>query len=498
MVFDIEREPDGVRRDGAAGALGDAPARSAHGPEDGLKHQFDAALLRPGLTTAPPSSPADPSSSVLAADIASAVLSSTLRADQQHRASALFELLESLTGAAGWVLEAGASSVTPTVGLIELLKIDHSRSTSTNPAQGPELPVADLVACIAPPDRLRSIAHLRRTLRSGAPSRFELSTSSRCGGARLELSAARYQLASGSALVGVAIDVSERYRLIGSLSDAARTAFERVEAAENRLPPAPVTAVTHRTTAFGPDDIDALAQVASHDFQGKVRKILFYADLVKRGYSCSNDANGVGAADEIAGFIETIIRDATTMREQINDLSRFADIVSAPLKRQDLLVSDIVQQTMTDLHAELSACAASVMHEGDVVINADPALLSGALGHLIRNAVQFRRSDRPEIRISARHLDSETAESGWSRISVADNGTGFDPAHADRIFDLFTRLSAPSDGKPQPLAASKTSTGVGLAICASVARRHGGRIWAQTSPGAGASFHLDLPNAPHE
>jgi light-regulated signal transduction histidine kinase (bacteriophytochrome) len=97
--------------------------------------------------------------------------------------------------------------------------------------------------------------------------------------------------------------------------------------------------------------------------------------------------------------------------------------------------------------------------------------------NLLSNSLKYRRNEAPpEIRISAE------LQSGRWIISVRDNGIGFEPRYADRIFGLFKRLHT----KEYP------GTGLGLAICKRIVERYGGCIWADGRPGAGATFHFSL------
>ena len=102
--------------------------------------------------------------------------------------------------------------------------------------------------------------------------------------------------------------------------------------------------------------------------------------------------------------------------------------------------------------------------------------------NLLSNAIKFcQPGGKPCIQIAARKEDGE-----W-RISVRDGGIGFDPKYAKKIFGAFQRLH----GKGE-----YPGTGIGLAICSRIIDGHGGRIWAESHPGAGATFHFTLPELP--
>ena len=117
---------------------------------------------------------------------------------------------------------------------------------------------------------------------------------------------------------------------------------------------------------------------------------------------------------------------------------------------------------------------------GDLpTIEADPLQMRQLLQNLIGNALKFRRDDEPPVvRVTAEKGD------GLWRITVADNGIGFDRRQAERIFGVFQRLHGRT---------AYEGTGIGLAICRKIAERHGGTITADGVPGAGATFTVTLP-----
>jgi len=95
----------------------------------------------------------------------------------------------------------------------------------------------------------------------------------------------------------------------------------------------------------------------------------------------------------------------------------------------------------------------------------------------LSNAIKYRREDPPVIRVSARR------DSGEWIFSVSDNGRGFDPKYAERIFGMFQRLDS----------RDVSGTGMGLSIAKRIVERHGGRIWAESKEGYGSTFFFSLP-----
>ena len=100
------------------------------------------------------------------------------------------------------------------------------------------------------------------------------------------------------------------------------------------------------------------------------------------------------------------------------------------------------------------------------------------LQNLITNAIKFHGDQPPRIHLSARQEGQE-----WV-IAVRDHGIGFDPQYAEGIFKVFQRLHTKEE---------YPGTGIGLAICKKIVERHGGRIWAESEPGQGATFYFTIP-----
>lgn len=107
----------------------------------------------------------------------------------------------------------------------------------------------------------------------------------------------------------------------------------------------------------------------------------------------------------------------------------------------------------------------------------DPVQLTHLFQNLLANAIKFHGCRPPRVEVSAEERGSEVV------YSVRDHGIGIAPEHFDRIFVIFQRLHS-ADEYP--------GTGLGLALCKRIVERHGGRIWVQSGPDAGASFHFTL------
>ena len=139
----------------------------------------------------------------------------------------------------------------------------------------------------------------------------------------------------------------------------------------------------------------------------------------------------------------------------------------------------LLPHTLSDLQLAMDESSAVVTHDPLPTILANTPQIAQVFQNLIGNAIKYRGSEPPRV-----HLGVEREGAYW-KFSVQDNGQGFRPDQADRIFGVFKRLH----GREIP------GTGIGLAICKRVVERHGGRIWATGTPGSGATFYFTLPVA---
>lgn len=232
---------------------------------------------------------------------------------------------------------------------------------------------------------------------------------------------------------------------------------------------------TCRTLETSNADLEQFAYVASHDLREPLRMISSYASLIERRYAQSFDQEGL----EFLGYV----RDgAQRMDHMVLDLLAFSRID----RRGDPMVA---METAAALAAALENLRIAIDESG-AVIRCDSALplvlgdihqITSLFQNLIGNAIKYRRPDQPP------NIAITCAPDGPSwRITVADDGIGIADEFHDRIFLLFQRLHTHQ---------AYDGTGIGLAVCKKIAERHGGRIWVDSRPGTGSSFHFTLQAA---
>ncbi|MEP6757030.1 MAG: PAS domain S-box protein [Chthonomonadales bacterium] len=218
------------------------------------------------------------------------------------------------------------------------------------------------------------------------------------------------------------------------------------------------------------------ASVASHDLQEPLRKIQTFGDRlkVKLGDACTS---------EIKDYLERMQNAASRMQKLIDDLLSYSRVTTRQTPFVLTNLDEVARGVVSDLEALIQRTNGTVTVETLPSVYADSSQMRQLLQNLIGNALKFHRPGvAPVVHVSA----TMTLEDGTPRcyLRVQDNGIGFDEKYADRIFGVFERLHGRSEYE---------GTGIGLAICQTIARRHGGEISAVSEPNVGSTFNINLP-----
>jgi signal transduction histidine kinase len=173
---------------------------------------------------------------------------------------------------------------------------------------------------------------------------------------------------------------------------------------------------------------------------------------------------------------ERVVANARRMNVLIDGFLALATTGRAPLQERAVSLQRLVDEVLAELPRP---AAARIAVQPLPVLRADPATLRQVWWNLLSNAFKYSaRREHPRVEVSWTQRDGEAV------FSVRDNGAGFDPDQADRLFLPFRRLHDASEFE---------GTGIGLAQVRRIVEAHGGRIWAEGAPDAGASFHFALP-----
>jgi PAS domain S-box-containing protein len=245
------------------------------------------------------------------------------------------------------------------------------------------------------------------------------------------------------------------------------------------------------------DELQKFAYIASHDLQEPLRKIITFTSLLEKDLRPEVDNKG-------QVYIDKVVNASSRMQKLIDDILQFARLSgnSEPFETCDL--NKLLEQVLSDMEVQITQTGAQIEVGKLPVIDCNPSQLGQVFQNLISNAIKFRNSDvQPKISITAvvgpamnhSRLDSQRQFSiigdpvyweaeKYCRISVKDNGIGFDEAYLDKIFNLFQRLHSKN---------TYEGTGIGLSICKKIVDYHHGTITAKSKPGEGAEFIIELP-----
>jgi signal transduction histidine kinase len=219
-------------------------------------------------------------------------------------------------------------------------------------------------------------------------------------------------------------------------------------------------------------ELESFSDSVSHDLRAPLRTIDGLLRVVQEDF-------GAGIPPAAHRHIEAVTAQAARMGELIEDLLRLSRLGREPLRKRRIDMRGLVAEVIGELQAAEGSRALDIRLGELPPAQADPSLLRQVWVNLVANALKFtRRREHALIEIGG------TARSGDRLYSIRDNGAGFDPRRAERLFGIFQRLHA---------AQEYEGTGVGLSIARRIIERHGGTIWAEGEPDRGAAFHFTLP-----
>ncbi|TAJ07333.1 MAG: HAMP domain-containing protein [Nitrospirae bacterium] len=225
-------------------------------------------------------------------------------------------------------------------------------------------------------------------------------------------------------------------------------------------------------------ELEGFTYSVAHDLKGPLREIEGFSSLIQQKFPETLNQT-------TRHYVSKIRTSALRLTALINDLLRYSRLEQQALPMSQVNVRTLIDHILSD-RLPAAPQASPLIHVAlpFTHVRGEPTSIQQALVNLVGNALKFSRdADPPEISIGGAVRAQERI------IWVRDNGIGFDPKDADRIFGLFERLHGQEEHE---------GTGVGLAIVKLVMEKHGGRVWAESCPGKGSTFFLAFPDAPSD
>ena len=231
-------------------------------------------------------------------------------------------------------------------------------------------------------------------------------------------------------------------------------------------------------------ELESFAHIASHDLQEPLRKVLAFGDLLQSEFG---DKLGTEGMD----YLERMQNASQRMKDLINSLLMYSRVATKAQPFEEVDLGKLTHEVVADLEIRIEETGGNVEIDSLPTVSADPMQMRQLFQNLIGNALKFHKEGTaPIVKVSAvpvRDKDGERgaqAEQEHYQIVCQDNGIGFEEKYRDRIFGVFQRLH----GRGQ-----YTGSGIGLSVCKKIVERHGGIIKAESSPGEGSKFIIDIP-----
>jgi PAS domain S-box-containing protein len=383
-------------------------------------------------------------------------ISERLQASQAlNGQKALLEQAEAMAGLGSWLYDSHTRGI--------WWSRQMYRNIGRDEALGPPPDLAGYLDCVHPDDRDRAERFMRASPGRGGRTHAEFRRHPSLGPERWFRGSVESRALPQEGCFhysGTLLDITELRQ--------AQTNLERINARLEQR-------VADRTEqlSVANRELEAFSYTVSHDLKAPLRGIDGYSQLLE-------EEHGDRLNDEGRQFIRRIRRGVHQMGALISDLLDYSRMERRTMEHQEVALLPLVELVLEGHGADIAAAGTAVRLQVEpLTLRLDREGLAVVLRNLVGNAVKFSQGNpQPVVEIGAR------SESGQCRLWVKDNGVGFDMKYHDRIFGIFQRLQRTED---------YSGTGVGLALVAKAVQRMGGRVWAESVPGQGATFHLEFP-----
>ena len=221
------------------------------------------------------------------------------------------------------------------------------------------------------------------------------------------------------------------------------------------------------------EDLESFSYSVSHDLRAPVRAVDNFSSILQKEYGDKLDQEG----QRLIGIVR---KNAARMGTLINGLLAFARAGHRDLVLAQIDLEALARDVLDELAPSFAGRQVNVQIAALPSIHADSAVIRQVLLNLLANAIKFTRPrEVAQLEIRARVTGHEVT------CSVKDNGVGFEPEYGHKLFGIFQRLHDADEFE---------GTGIGLGIVKRIIDKHGGRVWAEGSPGVGATFYFSLPH----
>jgi PAS domain S-box-containing protein len=218
-------------------------------------------------------------------------------------------------------------------------------------------------------------------------------------------------------------------------------------------------------------ELESFNYSVSHDLRQPLRALESFSEILSEGYRDKLDESG-------RNYLERIIKASQFMSQLTDDILKLSRVTRVDLYRDSVNLSNVAFSIMEDLLANQPERHPVIKIAPDIMVSGDKALMEIALRNLLENAWKFTG------KVARAYIEmGEMVKDGERVYFIRDNGCGFDMRYKDKLFRPFERLHS---DKEYP------GTGIGLAIVERIIHRHGGRIWAESETGKGATFFFTL------
>ena len=235
-------------------------------------------------------------------------------------------------------------------------------------------------------------------------------------------------------------------------------------------------------------ELEQFAYVASHDLQEPLRKITAFSDLLKEQYAGKLEGEG-------DLYLSRITSSAVRMRRLITDLLDYSRAGRIDVEKvKTVKLSNVLSEMLEDYEIAIHDKSAKIIVGKLPKVKGSETEYRQVFQNLVSNSLKFSNQKiNPQITITSEKASNELIskypaleiKQKYHHIKVSDNGIGFEKEHADRIFSIFQRLHGKKEYE---------GTGIGLSITRKIIEKNGGIIFAESSPGNGATFNIILPS----